>query len=328
MGEASAHLTWRSGAQKRRLSGGLRRVEARLEHVAAVFPGQLRASAVATLSAGGKRLRPLLVLLSARRDAPLTGSVVHAAVAVELLHVASLLHDDVLDGAMLRRGRPTVASESGVHVATSVGNYLLARAFTEVVSIGDALLVDKLSEAAAGLSEGEVLQMNEANVATLSPEAYIRRCALKTGGLFAASCGVGALATHVDDESVGELERFGRLLGLAFQIFDDILDFTGDEAMTGKQVGTDVRDGTMTLPLIFAVGANPGLADIVRRRDKDEASVADVVDAVRHCGALDQAREVALGYIAQARDHLSACCDEVEKDLLSDLAGRVVDRYC
>jgi geranylgeranyl pyrophosphate synthase len=320
-------LSWRSGEQQRRVSAGMRRVEQRLHRVADAYPGSLADSAAATLGAGGKRVRPLLVLLCARRSAPLDDAVVHAAAAVELLHMATLVHDDVLDGAALRRGRPTVVSESGAAVATSVGNYLFAGAFAEVVASGDPRAVARLSDVAAGLSEGEVHQMREAYDVHVSPESYLRRCTLKTADLFAVSCRLGAQVTGVEESSVVQLEDFGRLLGLAFQIFDDILDFTGDESRTGKKLGTDVRDGTVTLPLVYALEASPELAPLVSLRDKSADQVAEVVAEVCLSGALARARESALAYIAAARERLAACRADVEKDLLGELAGQVVDRY-
>ena len=320
-------LTWRSRAQQRRIAAGMRRVEAQLGGVARAFPGQLGVSSVSTLGAGGKRLRPLLALLCARRDGPLHTAVIHAAASVELLHMATLVHDDVIDGAVLRRGRPTVISESGAAVATSVGNYLFAGAFAEIVATGDPRAVARLSDVAAGLSEGEVHQMREAFDVHVSPESYLRRCTLKTADLFAVSCRLGAQVTEVEESSVVQLEDFGRLLGLAFQIFDDILDFTGDESRTGKKVGTDARDGTVTLPLVYALQASPELAPLVSLRDKSADQVAEVVAEVCFTGALVRARESALAYIAAARERLVACRADVEKDLLGELAGQVVDRY-
>jgi geranylgeranyl pyrophosphate synthase len=312
MGAGLSGLTWATQAQRRRVAAAMRRVEERLDAVAGAYPGVLGAAAASTLGAGGKRLRPLLVLLCASRAAPLNGAVVHAAAAVELLHMATLVHDDVLDGATLRRGRPTIVSESGAAVATSVGNYLFAGAFAEAVATADARAVARLSDVAAGLSEGEVHQMREA---------------FDTADLFAVSCRLGAQLTGIDEGSIVELEHFGRLLGLAFQIFDDILDFMGEETHTGKSVGTDVRDGTVSLPVVYALEAVPQLAQLVALQEKNAAQVAEVVARVRGCGALERAREAALAYIAAARERLVACTADVERELLGEVAGRVVDRY-
>jgi len=322
-----SEFAWSSPAQRRRVGGAMRRVEAKLEEVATAYPGELGASARTTLEAGGKRLRPLLVILCCRADAPLPRHAVRAAAAVELLHMATLVHDDVLDAAKLRRGRPTVVSSHGAHMATSVGNYLFAGAFAEVVATGSSRAVARLSEAAAGLSRGELLQMNEAFRTSITAEEYLRRCELKTGGLFGAACALGAVVSGLSEAAATALDRFGRCLGLAFQIFDDILDFSGEAEETGKHPGTDVRDGTVTLPLILAMEEAPELADIVGRPAKSTAEVDQVVNRVRAGDALERAREMALAHIGQARGLLSTVDPAVEHDLLDQLAGRVVDRY-
>ena len=198
--------------------------------------------------------------------------MLRGAAAVELLHMATLVHDDVLDRAELRRGRPTVAHRYGPSVAVSAGNYLLARAFSELVGAGVPAAVDLLSATAVGLSEGEVLQRAEAHDVHVGVEAYLRRCERKTADLFSAACALGALLSGGAPEAAGAVGEYGRLIGLAFQVFDDILDCSGDQATTGKRPGTDVRDGTITLPLIYALevaagaGGDPPPAGSRRRR--------------------------------------------------------------
>jgi geranylgeranyl pyrophosphate synthase len=320
-------VSWTSAGQKRRVAGAMRRIESRLDEVAAAAPGRLGDSARSTLEAGGKRLRPLLVVLCSRRDRRLTVDVVRAAAAVELLHMATLVHDDVLDDAQLRRGRPTVVSEHGSAIATSVGNYLFAASFAEVVATGNARAVARLSDVAADLSRGELLQMNEAHRADISAAAYLRRSDLKTAGLFGASCALGAVLSGLPPRCIDTLDGFGRRLGLAFQIFDDILDFSGDAQSTGKLPGTDVRDGTVTLPLVYAVEERPELVPLLERRQKDDALVARILETVRAGSGLVRARQTALDFIAAAREELETCRDDVESGLLSQIAGQVVDRY-
>jgi len=319
-------LSWRSVAQRRRYARGLELVEARLATVAGEYPGALGQACVTTLEAGGKRVRPLLVLLCARRSAPLGEAVLRGAAAVELLHMATLVHDDVLDRAEVRRGRPTVAHRYGAPIAVSAGNYLLARAFSELVGAGEPAAVDLLSATAVGLSEGEVLQRAEAFDTGVDEPAYERRCERKTGDLFAAACSLGAMLSAAGPPTVAAAREFGRLMGLAFQVFDDILDCKGDEASTGKRPGTDVRDGTITLPLIYALEARPELEELLARPGTD-ADVAAVLRAVAECGALERARAVALRYIEEARSVLASCPDTVERDLLGQVAAQVVDRY-
>ena len=320
-------LAWRSPAQRRRYSRAMKLVEQRLEAAADAYPGALGRACLATLAAGGKRVRPLLTLLSARRDTELREPVLRAAAAVELVHMATLVHDDVLDRAVLRRGRPTVVEEFGVEVAVSAGNCLLARAFGELVGAGDPAAVDVLSETAVGLSEGEVLQRAEAHDVTITMAAYERRCERKTADLFSAACRLGAMLSGAGDQAAASLGEYGRLIGLAFQVFDDILDFSGDEASTGKRAGTDVRDGTITLPLIFALEARPDLGPLLASPDPDDGAVAAVIAGVTGGDALPRARSVALGYIEQARAVLDACPDVAERTLLAEVAAQVVDRY-
>jgi geranylgeranyl pyrophosphate synthase len=321
-------LSWRTAAQRRRYTRGLDAVEARLTVVAGAYSGPLGDAARSTLAAGGKRVRPLLTLLCAARHAPIPAAVVHAAAATELLHMATLVHDDVLDRAELRRGRATVAHEFGIETAVSAGNFLLARAFAELALTGDGAAVALLSRTAVGLSEGEVLQRREAFDVDLTVDAYRRRCERKTADLFAAAARLGALLSGIDELQQAALAEYGRLLGLAFQIFDDILDLSGDEARTGKRLGTDVRDGTVTLPLIHALEARPDLASRLRAgAGLDEAAIAALIAEVRATGAIERAREVALGSIDEARRQLATCSDDVERDLLGEVASAVVDRF-
>jgi geranylgeranyl pyrophosphate synthase len=321
-----AALSWRSAAQKRRYSRGLADVEDRLA-AAAAYPGRLGEACRATLAAGGKRLRPLLALLCARREDPLGEPVLRAATAVELLHMATLVHDDVLDRAELRRGRATVAHEFGIETAVSAGNFLLARAFTELVGAGDPRAVDILSACAVGLSEGEVLQRDQAHRIDVTVEQYEDRCERKTAGLFSAACRLGALLSGAGDEAAAAVGAYGRLVGLAFQVFDDILDLGGEAASTGKLPGTDVRDGTVTLPLILALRARPDLGTLLSRPDPGDADVQAVLRMVAATGALEDARTVALRYIGEAREVLAASPGVVERELLDEVAAQVVDRY-
>jgi geranylgeranyl pyrophosphate synthase len=269
----------------------------------------------------------MLLLLSASAAGSITQSHKVLAAVVEMIHMATLVHDDVLDRAELRRGKPTVANRYGPATAVSAGNFLLARAFSELVGAGSPEAVDLLSATAVGLSEGEVFQRAEAHDVTVGVAAYVRRCERKTADLFAAACALGALLSGAGDEAIGAVGSYGRLIGLAFQVFDDILDCSGDEAAIGKRRGTDVRDGTVTLPLIYALEARPELAEILRRPGPSDADVELVLRAVAETGALQRARDDALRYIGDARAVLAACPDTVERALLEQVAAQVVDRY-
>ena len=214
-----------------------------------------------TIAAGGKRLRPLLVLVVAGH-ATRAVEVVRAAVAVELIHSATLVHDDVLDAAALRRGRPTVVATAGRAIATATGDLLFSRAFAELAANGRPEEVRALSDASSALAEGELLQRADAFDPQVTLERYLRRCELKTASLFEAACRLGALEAPggaADSEALG---AFGRRVGLAFQLLDDVLDVSGPASRTGKPRGADLLDGTVTLPLILARERDPKLAEV------------------------------------------------------------------
>src|SRR5512133_1081672 len=237
----------------------LDRVETLLSDVAASHGVLLAEHAGATIAAGGKRLRPLLVFLAA--DAEEGDGLVRAAAAVELVHSATLVHDDVLDAASLRRGVPTVVAVGGRGAATATGDLLFARAFAELSANGRADEIQVLSEASSALAEGELLQRADAWNAEVALERYLRRCELKTARLFEAACRLGALE---GGGSPDELGAFGRRIGLAFQLLDDVLDVSGPAERTGKQRGTDLLDGTITLPFILARERDGELAALDR----------------------------------------------------------------
>ena len=230
------------------------RLETRLQELATSHGDTLAGPASATISAGGKRLRPLLVLLAAGppADEAEAERLLRAAVAVELVHSATLVHDDVLDAAPLRRGRPTVFAASGRLMATAVGDLLFAQAFAELASGDDVGDVQVLSDAASALAAGELMQRADAWDTAITRERYLERCDLKTARLFEAACRLGAR------ENVETLAAFGRRIGLAFQLLDDVLDVSGPAERTGKHRGTDLLDGTVTLPFILAgIDARP-----------------------------------------------------------------------
>ncbi|HEX7310172.1 MAG TPA: polyprenyl synthetase family protein [Gaiellaceae bacterium] len=263
-------------------------LEVRLERAVEAYPGVVAAVGKESLAAGGKRLRPLIVFLSAPADAdgPLA-----AGVAVELLHMATLVHDDLIDGAEVRRGRASVWSAHGVDVARATGDYLFARAFSELAAAGNLRAVQILADAALCLVRGETMQRRQRHDAETTVDAYIERCALKTAKLFEAACVLGG----------GEsLREFGANLGIVFQIVDDILDCTGQTIETGKVAGTDLRDGTPTLPLILGAQRDAAVHRALAGGPQEGALVR-----VAECGALEESREIALDYAARARAALN-----------------------
>ncbi len=301
----------------------MRRVEERMATLSADHGAVLAEHAVTTISAGGKRLRPLLVCLASGVPVAENDGVVRSAVAVELVHAATLVHDDVLDGASLRRGRPTVVARAGRRMATATGDLLFSRAFAELAAGGSAAAVRILSAASSGLAAGELMQRADGWDVTVSVERYLERCRLKTGVLFRGACELGALhgGGHVD-----RLGRFGESIGVAFQLLDDVLDVTGPPERTGKPRGTDLLDGTVTLPLIEALERDPSLRRLDLRAVRGAEAAAALCDRIAATGALDAARARALELVADAKASLPALPVE-QRAALELVADGVVERY-
>lgn len=317
-----------------RLRERMARVEDYLGWVTAESGAPLATHANATVVAGGKRLRPLLVLLAAEaaeRDGVDADeqALIRAAVAVELVHSATLVHDDVIDGASLRRGHPTVAAVAGRATAVATGDLLFSCAFAQLARNGDAEQLRALSDASSALARGELLQREDAYAADIAVERYLERCRLKTAALFEASCRLGALAAGGRSLPLAaSLGEFAGRIGLAFQLLDDVLDVSGPPQRTGKARGTDLLDGTVTLPLILAREQDAEIAAF------DLASLHTAQGAERLCeliaatGALEQARERALSIVADAKDLLPTALPDRRHELLALVADAVVERYC
>jgi geranylgeranyl pyrophosphate synthase len=291
-----------------RSAGGLddylEEVEARLSEAVSTHPGLVGAIGEAALAAGGKRLRPALAFLS---SGPGSRPPVAEGVAVELVHMATLVHDDLIDGATVRRGRPAAWSEHGAGAARAAGDYLFARAFAVLASERSPAAVSTLADATLALARGEAMQRRQRHDPDTTVEEYLDRCALKTGKLFEAACVLG-----------GGSAEYGLLLGVAFQIVDDVLDCAGETIETGKVPGTDLRDGTPTLPLILAAREDPVVRAALAGGPKDGALVR-----VAATGALERSRDVALHYASRARAGLDGVGRRKE---LEALAQAVVER--
>ena len=312
----------------------MERTERHLERVTAEAGAPLAAHANATVAAGGKRLRPLLVLLAAgAAGGPVPGEdgeerLVRAAVAVELVHSATLVHDDVIDGAQLRRGRPTVAAAAGRRAAVATGDLLFSRAFAELARNEDPAQLEALSQASSALAEGELLQREDAYAAQVPVERYLRRCELKTAALFEAACRLGALtAVRGSAKLADALGAFARRVGLAFQLLDDVLDVSGPVERTGKARGTDLLDGTVTLPFILARERDDGLAEVRLDRLGGPRQAEELCERIAATGALDEARERALAVVAEAKASLPGILPGGRSELLELVADAVVERY-
>jgi geranylgeranyl pyrophosphate synthase len=278
-------------------------LEQRLAEAVEHCPGLVAAVGRNAVDAGGKRLRPLLVHLTSRdREQAL-----RAGVAIELAHVATLVHDDVIDGAELRRGRSSAWHEYGEVAARAGGDYLFARAMAGLADAGDLEGVDILARACLAIARGEAMQQRQLHDPETPIDAYVERISLKTGKLFEAACLLGSRDSR--------LGRFGLALGVAFQIADDILDCVGDTIDTGKIPGADLREGVPTLPLILASREDPVVRAALAGGSQEEALVR-----VASTSALGQSREMALDYARKAREFLQ---DEPELEALTHI---VIDR--
>lgn len=309
-----------------RAMAGLAATEERLEASVECGSDAVREPARATLSAGGKRLRPLLVFCCSPAERAIDADLVAAAAAVELVHTATLVHDDIIDGAALRRGHPTVVSTHGPARALQVGDFLFARAFAELAGTGNAQAIRLLAATAVDLSRGELAQERAVGDAALTEATYMDRCRQKTASLFATACQLGAALGGVSDPVRDRMGHFGTCVGLAFQIFDDILDITGDTQTMGKQRGADLRDGTITLPMILSIAQEPALAERVRAVG-DDASIDALCDDLRDHPGTHAARLRAKALIDDARRALDGPMDGIDPAPLYAIADGVVDRY-
>ena len=280
-------------------------LEDRLDEAVGTYQGVVADVGAQALAAGGKRLRPLLVYLSTPPDAQ---PPVVVGVAVELVHMATLMHDDLIDGARVRRGRASAWSAYGPDAARAAGDYLFARAFAELSANGDPHAVGILADATLCLARGEAMQRRQRFDPDTSIDAYLERCKLKTGKLFEAACRLA-----------GGSGAFGLALGVAFQIADDILDCSGVTIETGKIAGTDLREGTPTLPLLLAAQRD----DSVRATLAGGSQLEGALLRVASTGAIEESREVALAYARNARACLNG---ELHREELESLTYAVVER--
>ncbi len=261
------------------------------------------------VSARGKRFRPALALLTAQALGGDSGRVVEAAVGIELLQTATLIHDDIVDSADTRRGVPSLNAIWGNQVSVLMGDFLLAKSLQILVGLGSQKVMEAATRATQRTVEGELLEIEKGDI-SITESVYLDLISKKTSALVALSCEVGAILSDASPEQIGRLSTFGELLGLAFQITDDVLDFTGDSTTRGKPVGNDVKEKTITLPLIRALAnCSNGEGDLIR--DRIESGLEDgdggqeIVAFVRRHNGINYALERANRYAADASGHLS-----------------------
>jgi octaprenyl-diphosphate synthase len=301
-------------------------ITARMQSEVAVIP----ALAAHLIAAGGKRLRPLLCVAAARLCGTENSHHHHLSAAVEFIHTATLLHDDVVDSSQLRRGKVAAHLIWGAPSSVLVGDFLFARAFELMVETGSLRALDILSKASAVITQGEVLQLMKAFDLNLSQDDYIEIISSKTAALFAAASESGAVAAGASEEKIKALYDYGMNLGLAFQIQDDILDYQGSADDLGKNAGDDFAEGKSTLPLILAIQATRDEAVFWERTiSKREQQAGDFQRAqalMNSSGALDAARKVAYAYADKARSALKIFETGPWRQALENLAVYSVER--
>ena len=302
-------------------------VEGLLAGVGERAPQALVEPALGVLTSDGKRLRPLLVVLCARMGEPDRGDLLRAATAIEVLHTATLIHDDIVDKAEHRRGEPTTVARYGRETAIAAGDYLFAAAFSELAEIQDPRLVRAFSEASEGLAAGE-LEQYRASGATVDVEAYLEHVRKKTAGLFKAACVAGGSIGELSLRQIDSLATYGQALGIAFQMSDDIMDLVGKPGLMGKGIGTDLAEGTMTLPVIFALGE--GDAETIRKvlasPSPSPEQLEAGIEAVLATDAVAKTEAWARGEIDAALEGLDLLPDCPEREFLQVIASEVVGR--
>ena len=281
------------------------------------------------IMAGGKRLRPVLLLLMAGALGYKGTDHHKLAAVIEFIHTATLLHDDVVDDSNLRRGRPTANAMFGNPASVLVGDFLYSRAFQMMVECQNLRILDIVAEATNVIAEGEVMQLMNMHDASLDVDAYLRVIRSKTAKLFEASTRLPAVLTQSSAAVETACAQYGQALGTAFQVIDDVLDYDGDAALMGKNLGDDLREGKATLPLIVAMQrGNPAQCALVKRaiEQGEVDALADIVQIVRETGAMQATREAASSEAQLAMNSLRVLPDSLYKEALSDVASQLLDR--
>lgn len=271
--------------------------------------------------AGGKRLRPALYLLCAKNGCTDTSQLMPVAVAIEMIHMATLVHDDVIDFAETRRGIPTANIRWGNHSAVLSGDFLFAKAFSLLASYGNPIILKNLTDVVCSLCEGEILQIKEGFNMNQAEADYLIRIGKKTADFIAVSSAIGGMSAGMDDGDVEALRQYGYSVGMAFQITDDILDYTASSQQLGKPAGNDLRQGIVTLPAIYAMNHSSGgeeLRQIIGTRDINDTMLKRALTIVHSTEAIEYSYAQVGRYLEQARNVLPLTLnDEIRQNLLA-----------
>jgi len=280
------------------------------------------------LKAGGKRIRPIFVLLSGHFGEYQFENLKKVATALELIHMATLVHDDVIDDADQRRGKLTVKAKWDNKVAMYTGDYILAQALILITEFENAKIHQTISKAIMEMCEGEIDQIQDFNNWNQSLKQYLRRIKRKTALLIAVSCKLGALAANADKKTVQRLYQYGYNVGMAFQIVDDILDFTGTTEQLGKPAGSDLRQGNITLPALYALhfAKEKNQLQQILQNNNSNNNIDEAIQFIRTSEGIEYANRLAQKYLAKAKAALSMLPSIKERKTLSDIGEFVVER--
>ncbi|HHW42331.1 heptaprenyl diphosphate synthase [Desulfofundulus thermobenzoicus] len=298
-------------------------VERELQNALQTPDPLLTETATHLLKAGGKRLRPAFSLLGGKCFNFNLERILPLAVALELIHMATLIHDDVVDDAQTRRGKPTIRACWGNRISTHVGDYLFARSLIIIARYDNPLIPRVLADTSVKMCEGEIQQISGSFTEDQSVRDYFYRINRKTALLIAASCQLGAVACGAPADIHLALRRYGHYLGMAFQITDDILDLVARQGQLGKPVGSDLRQGIITLPVIYALEQSPRreyLKTLILSREKDEKQIQEAINLILDCGAIEHSAAIVRKYVFKAKEALGVLPEKPAKNILGAIA--------
>ncbi|RKD72856.1 heptaprenyl diphosphate synthase [Sinobaca qinghaiensis] len=312
------------------LNADIKKIEEELEQSVLSEHPALKSASLDLLQAGGKRIRPVFVLLGAKYGNYDIDRVKHIAVSLELIHMASLVHDDVIDNAELRRGSQTIKAKWDNRVAMYTGDYIFAKAVEKTTFFNDGNINTILSHAMIQMCLGEIEQIRDQYNWEQNMRIYLRRIRRKTALLIAVSCQLGAISAGASKQEQIRLYQYGYNVGMSYQIIDDILDFTGTEKQLGKPAGGDLRQGNVTLPALYAMDRDPSLKRDIVQLIEDEASssqdITPIIEAIKQSGGIEYSKELSRKYLNKAYSALDSLPDIKATKSLREVATYIGGR--
>lgn len=306
----------------------IQEVEALMRLQAERYHPDLGAAMDLLISAGGKRIRPAMAILAGKMLGAQHDQLIFTAAAIELLHTATLVHDDLIDNSLLRRGMPTLNSQWSPGATVLTGDFIFARAAKLASDTNSLPFIKLFAQTLTTIVNGELVQLLGSRCAA-NRENYWQRIYAKTASLFETSAASAALITNASTEITGWIQQYGHEIGMAFQIIDDILDFTGDQVTIGKPVGSDLRQGIITLPVIEFIEAEPGHPDaqlLLDGKCPDDQRLEQLIEAIRQSGAIQQSYQEAAGYVSRGLDSLRNLPPSPYRHSLEELANYIIER--